>query len=334
MSEEQIEQQEVVEPSEQPVEETPPVAAEDKTPSLDDLREKAAEVSDEQPSEAPIEPSTEEQTKAYEPDLTYKVSGEDKEFDPWVKDLIKDKETEDHFRKLYADAAGLSVVKEKYEAQANEFKTTQEELQNWHQTRDVLAEQVRRGDFRAFFKELNIPQERVYEWVLQEAKLKELPEEERRVYNERMELARERDELARQNQGLSSEMQQNMVRQREFEIDQALQKPEVSQFMQSYDAKVGRVGAFRDRVWQHGLGVYYATGKDMEPNEVIQDLLQISQVGQPQAAPPQEAGQPVENRVVAIKPKPVIPNIGDAGTSPVRKSPKSLDDLRKIAESM
>jgi hypothetical protein len=114
-----------------------------------------------------------------------------------------------------------------------------------------------------------------------------------------------------------------------------MSKPEVAAVAEAFDQRLGKQGAFREEVIKRGVLAHTTTGQDITPEQAISEVMGIyaafvqpSQAGQmsPQMTPGAPQG--------TSKQTPVIPNVGAKNSSPTRKSPKSLDELRQLADQM
>lgn len=288
----------------------------------------SAKSSDEQTPVVPVEADA----PKYEPNYKYTIGKEEKEFDAWLKGAIKEKEHEEYLRDLYTRAHGLDSIKERHK-QTQEYlkteRTQREQLQGFY---DKLNGHVNRGDFQAFVEATGIPEKLVFEWVKQKLEYEEMDSERKRAYDQDREFRQRSYQESERLQSLEQQNQQILTQHRNFELDQALSKPEVQSVVKAYDEMAQRQGiqTFRDLVIERGIAKYHATGQDLPAEQIVADLAKMFQhlsVQQQQQVAPQQQAQPV----VTKKP-PVIPHVGGGNTSPVEKSIRTLEDLEKARD--
>lgn len=281
-------------------------------------KEEGLEVGNAEEAVTPADPE-------YVPNLKFKAFDEEKEFDEWVKPLIKSKEEEEKFRDLYSRAHGIERYK-------SDFHTTKQEVTNLKQGIESLKEHLRNDDFDSFFQETNIPMDKVWNWVKQKLAYSELSPEEKQRYDETWRLKRERSQLSKTNQTVTSQFQEAQVRQKQLELDYVCSTPDVSQAMKSFDERIGKSGAFVDFVIQKGLAKEQLTGRECSVQEAVQEVMSlIKAFGGNQVA---QAAAANANGVVAAKgTKPLLPNIQGKAVSPVKKKPGSFKELRAQVES-
>jgi len=272
----------------------------------------------------------------YQPNYKYKSYSKEFEFDDWAKAAIKDKETEEKARALFAKAAGLDGVKESLEKYKSEYTPQVEEFRQVKQGLEQISHFVKQKDFDNFFASLNIPLQNVYEWLERKVEEAKQPPHIQQEIAQKRELSRNMLQQQYHNQ-MMQEQQQMMIRQnQERELDMYSQLPQVASVQSQYEARMGD-GAFKklvlDRISlgaQQGqnLGVAEAVQMVSSTLEKFMGGTQMPGVtpqtsNQPQQAmPSQQPGKP-----------PVLPNISSGkGTSPIKAAPKSLDEIRKLAK--
>ena len=272
-----------------------------------------------------------EQVPAYEPNFSYKyaVEGskqEEKEFDDLFRGIIKDADSEKAVRELHERAYGLDFVKK----DRDDLKTKYTDVHTAHEEQtkalQVAGSYVKHKDFGSFFKVMGIPQHDVLQWAVELAQYHQMSPQEQQVYNNQLSERQRLADLEYQNNQMSTNYQQMATQQRAFELDTVLSRPDVQDVVGSFDNRMGRSGAFREEVIKRGQ-MYAHQGQDVSAQQVVTELIGL--VGHvAQDAPPQAAQQEQPQK------KPVIPNITGKGTSPVKRVPKSVEDLQKIHAEM
>jgi hypothetical protein len=266
----------------------------------------------------------------YSPNFKFKVMEEEKEFDEWLRPVVKDAETEKRVRELYEKAYGLDHVKAERQKIRDELKSVKTEYDSVNSALSQLSEYVNKDDLHSFFRDLGIPEQKVLQYAIQRAQYSELPPEHRQQWDRQYEEKQRLYSLERQNQELQQTFQQQAVSQRMGELDSSLQRPEVMQIVQSFDSRVGKPGAFKEEVIKRGQ--YYAslpTPQDISVEQAVSEVLQL--VGFQQQQSQQAAGAQSGTQVVSPAGHPIIPNIKGRGTSPTKKVVRSIDDLRKLS---
>ncbi len=261
----------------------------------------------------------------YTPNLTYKVYDEEKQIPDWAKSFVTSKEAEENFRSLFSKADAVDQMTAKRERQAQEFSELQENHENIMGQLNEASHFVERGDLESFFKTIGLNENVVYQWVLDKLNVQNLPEDQRRIYDEHNELRRNNVLLERQNQALESNWQNQQVQTRTRELDTELAKPEVRSIAQSFDSRLSQPGAFKDECIWLGKRIAESTGQDVTAEQVVQEV--VKRMGN---VVPMQQGQQAQS---GTNP-PVIPNVSARNVSPTRKKPNSIEELRQLGASM
>lgn len=273
------------------------------------------------------EEKKEVESPAYTPNWKFKAMGEEKEVDEWVRPLIKDAETEKKFKEIYEKAYGLDHFKgklEKTQAEHQELKA------NYHSLYNDVSEAMtfkQQGNLGAFFQKVGLSDEDVAKYMLDKINRQNLPPEQQQVYNELERRRQQEYYQARQLEETETRYREMASQAREWEVDQWLAKPEVSQVVQRYDATNGP-GSFKRFVAEMGVMHHSTYGEDPPVETVVSTVMKRlgdAYRSQPASPPPQ-----VQNN--QEKPLPVIPNVSGKNVSPTRKAVRSVDDLRKISQ--
>jgi hypothetical protein len=312
------------------------------TEAPQEIPEVSAEV---EASEAQEQETAKGNIEQYVPNLKYKVKDEEFEFDERAKKFITDKETEEYFRELMTKGHGIDEIKkarDDFKGKYEDIHPKYEAIENSLQT---LSQMVQNGDMDGFFSALKIPEQAVLKYAVDRLKYSQMaPEERARIDAERQQ-REQYQTMEQQNATLQQQVEQQQVAQRNMELDMALSRQDIQPLAQQFDAQVGQPGAFRSKIVEKGLAHYYSTGEDVTAQKALELTLaeiqpflgagaggqQTVNAGAAGAAVPPATTAPGQ---VAVQNKPVIPNIKSAGGSPVKKQPKSLDDLKRIRSQM
>lgn len=303
--------------------ESAPVSTES-TASAPDTTASSVETQPTLGTETPVAP-------AYTPNFKFKVLDKEHEFDPMFRSLVKDAETEKKLREFHEKAFGIDNIKKNYEAEKlthAETKKIAEKYSTLDKELKTLGGFLGKGDYTNFFKNINVSEKEVFEWVQKRINEMSLPQEQQQALRAQ-ELERERlYYLEQQNQEIQTAMEKQQVQARTYELDFVLAKPETQSFASKYDAVVGQPGAFKQAVIETGAFIYDRHKIDLPVEQVVQQTMQkygkfLS--GQPQATETTSSQ--------AKEPPPVIPHVAGKGVSPVKQRPKNLDELKKLAQS-
>lgn len=277
---------------------------------------------------------------AYAPNFKYKYlslkDGKEEqveaELDDLFKPLVKDAETEKKIRELHERAYGIDYVKGERGRLKEEHTALVQKYEGINQSLAMAGQFVQLGDFDSFFEMLKIPSNKVLEWAIAHAQRSKDPNAQA-AYNQQRQTQLQMLQLQQQNQSLQTVASSAAVTQRTMELDQVLTRPELGEKVAAFDRVMGRAGAFKSEVIRRGQYHAAVNQQDATAEQVVAEVLQmygnlltapasqpvITPTGQPAAAAPTREA------------KPVIPNVPGKGTSPVKKGPKSVDDLRKMA---
>lgn len=280
------------------------------------------------------------------PTYKFKVHEEEKEFDDFLKPLVKSKEDEEKIRDILERAYGLDHVKadratlrehnRALASEVQEFGNVKKELQ-------ALGGYLKNRDFESFKEAFNIPDELIMQYALQKVKLANASPEEQAAYQAQRAEAQRLRALEDQNRAWQESYQNYVVSTKETELNFVLSQPDVVNVMQEFDSRLGQPGAFRNEIVRRGQMHFNATGQDLSAKQVVDTFISMLGVVPGQASSPQtvQPGQVVQNRSTGQKvvtgaqaAKPVVPHIPGSGASPVRKVPKSISELRKLGQTM
>jgi hypothetical protein len=308
---------------------------------------------------AQADPAAVTQSKdPYAPNFKFKVANQEREMDEWIRQMIKDPETEKKARELFEKAHGLDYVKPKLLQEREAHKQTREQFTQTQQTvQQALA--LRDTDLGGFFEFMKIPRDKLFQYVRDELNYLQAPPEQQREIDLQRDRARQVRELSSQNQQLSQGQLETEVHARTLELNSVLAKPEIKSIADDYNARKNDPNGFFNLVAMVATTAFYnSNGQvDMSPEEAVQEALnwlayqrpeaqaQPNVTAQPPATPaPQQMSAPAPQvppaqaapapaPAPAQKP-PVIPAIQGRSASPTRQPPRSIKDLKKLAQSM
>ena len=272
---------------------------------------------------------------AWTPSYEFTVKDKKLQMDDLFKPLIKSKDVEAKLKDLYEKAYGLDEVKTSRETFKERATTAETKYQQTEQNLKMLGDVVKKQDFNTFFEVLNIPKQQILNYAIQELKFLELPAEQQAAIETQRQQEQQYQYAQQQNQTLQQQMQSMVVQQAQQELNFETSKPEIQNIAQSFDARVGRQGAFMSEVIKRGQ-YYEAVHKTSPPaQQLVQEVLQF--VGMTAQDPQGQANsQAIPSQgVVQNSQKPVIPAFnGSVSKSPVRKAPTSIQDLREMRKQL
>lgn len=280
---------------------------------------------------------------AYVPNLKFKVLDQEKEFDEWLKPVVKDKETEDKVRDLLTKSHGLSKIKTERDQLRTEFdsyknmvsKEATPVVQQYQKLNTIAGESRQTGDWGPFFHAAQIPLQSIIRWAADTVvRLEKDPNylsQSQSTWKTHSNL----NNLQTENERLRQEMESVQTQRTEMELEYSLKTPETQNFAEAFDARMGTPGAFRNEVIRRGALIEMSEKRVASPQEIVEEMKRIYG-GMPQAASqptaPQGATLPegTPGAVMGSEGKPVLPNVKGRSNSPAKTLVRSTDDLRKI----
>ena len=280
------------------------------------------------PGEAPIIDGK----PAYIPNFKYKAALQEKELDPFFHSLVKDADSEKKVKDLFTKVDAFDFVKGRKEQIEQQHGQLQGDFEFLNQTVNNVIKARDSGDLKSVFRQLNITKESLFKYVQQELQVMEMPPEQQQQYAQFEQAQMQKMNLEQQVQGLQKQYEHQAVQARAMQLDVALSRPEVANFATAWDAN-GEPGSFKSFVIEEAKKVFYDTRQDLSPEEAIGLVMKrfgkFLNTGDAVMPPPQAVPQTMSQQA-----KPVIPNITGKAASPIKKVPRSLDDLKKLAKEM
>lgn len=277
---------------------------------------------------------------AYTVNPVYKVKNMEKKFPDFLLPVIKDAKTEEQIREILQKADGVEFVKQDRQSLKEENSQYKQRISQVYAPMEQAVNRFvhfrNQGDLDGAFQVLGLQPQNVLQWALKYAQM--APEARDAAQRASTQTLQAMDAQTQQ-QTMQQQYQQQLVEYRQRELDWTMQRPEVNQAIQAFDAQHGP-GAFKNEVIRRGQ--YYAyQGKDISAEEAVTETLKLLKplMSSPQM-PTQAVSQVPDAPVPEVQspqaqaPKQVIPNIQGRGTSPAKVVPKSLADLRKLGKQL
>lgn len=267
--------------------------------------------------------------QAYNPNYKFKAYQKEYEIDEWARPYIKDEETEKKFKKLYERAYGYDFKSQKHDELKSEYEKVYENYNKTDQALKLLSSFVQENDFDSFFDGLNIPKNKVLEYALELVQREQMSPDQRQQWEQNQQARHAARYYQAQNEQLLANQQAFAVQQRTFELENALQSAEAKPIVEAYNAGMGSPEAFKEYVIQIGQA-FAARGQDLPAQQAVSEAIKHLKAINP------SLGVQVASQAPVVQPssKPTIPNIQGRGTSAVKTSVKSLDDLKKRAKEL
>lgn len=270
------------------------------------------------------------QAPVYTPDFKFKAYEKEYEVDELFRPLFKDKDTEAKIKALHSKAYAMESMKEKLEGTRKETDTYKAEIAPKIQAYESFNKILANKDWDTFFNKLKVPDEEIFAYVEKKLALMNASPDQKAEYERMQSLRQQAYVQEEQIRQYETAYQQQAVQARTMQLDTLMARPDVQKYATAWDEKMGSIGSFRQLVIDEAAAAFYATGQDWPAEQAINHVIQKfgKVVTAQQMAQAAAAGQPQ-----ATQP-PVIPHVAGRGTSPVKKVPKSLDDLRKMGDEM
>ena len=275
----------------------------------------------------------------YQPNYKFKVDEKEFEFDERVRPLVTDKDSEAYFRDLYTKAHGLDIVKTRAEETKKKYQETSQQhgdLRNqFDHVQNTLTKlnRLKSEDFGTFQKVWEVPDRQILARASEILRYHDDPDAAAaadKVYSDRIEMMKYEDRVNRETQ-TSSAVQRQL---HEMKFERAMSQPDISRFAQEYDRRMGQAGSFQEEVNRLGTIEFHA-GRYLDPQVAVGQAFQrLSRLIGPLSDAQASASTPSQSQSQAA-PKPALPNMGSGRSgSAVAKRPRSIADLRKLAQSM
>lgn len=268
---------------------------------------------------------------AYVPNYKYKAASQEKELDPFFHSLIKDADSEKKVKDLFTKVDAFDFVNGKKGAAEQAFQSLASDYETVSNTVTKFNNSVKQGDLSSAFRLAGISKEQIFQWTQKQLQLMDMPPEQRAQYDQFENTKQQKTDLEEQVSQLKTQYQTQAVQARTMQLDMALSRPEVSRFAQAWDQNAGD-GAFKSFVVEQAQQAFYTSQQDVSPEQAIAMVMQrfgkFVNVGDTTAQSPQGTAQTQAQRT----PPPIIPNVQGKAASPIKKVPKSIEDLKRLAK--
>lgn len=272
---------------------------------------------------------------AYVPNYKFKAYEKEYEVDELFRPLIKDADTEAKIKALHSKAYALDPMKEKLEGTRKEFDgfkgTVEPKIRAFDQFNKILENK----DWDTFFKKLGVPNEEIFSYVEKQLALMNAAPDQKAEYERNMQLRQQAYAQEEQIRQYQTAYEQQATQARTMQLESLMSRPEVQRYAGAWDERAGSIGAFRQLVVDEAVAAWHMTGQDWSAEQAVQHVINkygkvVAGFNGQQAQPQTYGGQQQASHASP----PVIPHVAGRGTSPIKKVPKSLDDIKKLVSEL
>lgn len=275
-------------------------------------------------------------TPAFTPNYKYKAALQEKEIEEFWRPLIKDADSEKRVKDFLSKIDGFDFVKNSREKAEKQLESISQDFQAQSQIIERVESAVQAGDLTSVFRQLGVDREAIFRWTQEQLQRMEMPPEQRKAYEDAENLRLQQSQMQEQMTQYQRMYEQQSVQARTMQLEFVLSRPEVAQAAHNWDSLQGQPGAFKDLVIQEAQAAYYQAGVDLSAEQAAQRVMQkfgkVMTMGGSQQATQMQAPPSQTPQVIPPQARPVIPNINGKGAAPIKKAPRNLDDLKRMAK--
>jgi flagellar biosynthesis chaperone FliJ len=283
-------------------------------------------------SSAPEAASAAPVAEAWTPN--YKVKAYDNEYEiPENFRSYINQENEKNFKEVFERSFAFDTIKQKYKDAHSKYQEVNGKYDTISKNLDKLSKYVQGGDFDSFFGSINIPEADIQKWIYNKLQIQSLPQDQQQLYTKNSEYQKQLSNMQEQYEEMQSKLgefesykQEQAIQQRHSELDSAIVNSEYKSLAESYDARVGQPGAFKNEVILRAAAVANATGKDLSVQEAVQEFAKLVAWNNQNGVQAGGVAQKGNSR-------PTIPSVSGKASSPVAPQVKSIEDLKKLAKA-
>lgn len=281
------------------------------------------------------------ETPAFTPNFKVKVMDKEHEIPKFLHDAVKTPEDERALKEIMEKAIGLDFVKPKYLEAREQAKRIAGDFQNLSSQVETARAHYQRGDLDGFFKQLQIPEEKILQWIGDKLNYNQLPPDQKQVIDARKQAEDRAFQAESQAATYQQQHEQALSQQVQMALESELAKPDVQQVHTAFDSRMGQ-GAFEAELRRRGDYYWKTEGRVVHPARIVSELMTF--LGTPAPATPAAAATPTATPAAtpvqaatpaASAPKtPVVPNISGRSASVVKTQIRSIDDIRKRSKEL
>jgi hypothetical protein len=267
---------------------------------------------------------------AYTPNFKYKAALQEKEIDKFWHPLIKDADSEKKVKDLFSKVDAFDFMKAKRDELESQHGSLLNDYDQMSNTVTSFNKAVASDDLSSAFRLAGITRDQVFKWAQKQIQLMEMPADQRAEYERHEQARQQNSEWEDKYTKLQKQFEHTAVQARTTQLDVALSQPEVAKFAEVWDRNSETPGAFRNFVVQEARKVFYETNQDISPAEAVAMVMKRFGKFLPMGDAITQPPQAVSGNGSRPNP-PVIPNVTGKASSPIKKVPRTLDDLKKLA---
>lgn len=264
----------------------------------------------------------------------YKVKAYDNEYEiPENFRSYINQENEKHFKEVFERSFAFDTIKQKYKDAHSKYQEVNGKYDTISKNLDKLSKYVQNGDFDNFFSSIKIPETEIQKWIYNKLQIQSLPQDQQQLYTKNSEYQKQLLSMQEQYEEMQSKLgefesykQEQAIQQRQAELDSVINNGEFKSLAESYDARVGQPGAFKNEVILRAAAVANATGKDLSVQEAVQEFAKLVAWNQQNGGQAAGVAQKGSSR-------PTLPSVSGKASSPVAPQVKSIEDLKKLAKA-
>lgn len=272
----------------------------------------------------------------YQPNFKFKAFGKEHEIEETFRGLIKDKETEEKVRKFHEKAYAMEKFQadeKKIRGEFDQFKqTTEPNMRAMNHFNTLLKNK----DWDNFFGGLKVPEEEIFNWVEKRLQMRQMPPEQRAEFERQAQIRQQNYSYENELSQTQQSYQKLATETRLMQLENIMARQDVSSQAQAIDKVYGQIGSFRNLVIEEAANHYSRTGEDLPADQAVQKALDkygrflaAQNPGAPTLQGQPSGGQPQASSQGNV---PIIPHVGGSARSPIKKSPKSIADLKAMAK--
>lgn len=281
-----------------------------------------------------------EEKPAYKPNFKLSVMDKEVEVPEQLRALMKDADSEKWVKDYCAKAEGIKYTKERLDkvvaANENYVKENSHFKDSIGRLGSIYQKAVQTGNLHhldRWFQEVNIPQDLIIRYALEKVKMAELPPEQRQLIQGQIQAETQVEYQQRQNADIQAQFARQAAEMKSMQLESQMTNPETKSIADTFDARVGRPGAFKDEVRRVGQLAWHTEKVDLTPEQAIKRAIEyhgLKAVAQGAGSAADGAASGQAGQVVVKKPVSTLPNISGNSKSPVKSSKvKNLDELKK-----
>jgi predicted nucleic acid-binding Zn-ribbon protein len=283
-------------------------------------------------SSAPEAASAAPAAEAWTPN--YKVKAYDNEYEiPENFRSYINQENEKNFKEVFERSFAFDTIKQKYKDAHSKYQEVNGKYDSISKNLDKLSKYVQNGDYDSFFSSIQIPETAIQQWIYNKLQIQDLPQDQQQLYTKNSEYQKQLLTMQEQYEEMQSKLgefesykQEQAIQQRHSELDSAIVNSEYKSLAESYDARVGQPGAFKNEVILRAAAVANTTGKDLSAQEAVQEFAKLVAWNNQNGVQAGGVAQKGNSR-------PTIPSVSGKASSPVAPQVKTIEDLKKLAKA-